>query len=463
MPEPVGVLAEIATAKKQELASRFDGVSLDALRSEARTTGRSLFDRIQKPGSSFILEIKKSSPSAGAIRSNADAGSIARGYAGVADALSVLTDRRFFGGSTDDLSAARTTFDGPILAKDFFIDRRQVVEARIAGADAVLVMLSLLDDFQAREIVGEARRHGMDALVEVHNEAEMRRALALGAPLIGVNNRDLRDLSIDLSTTERLARLAPDRALVAESGINGRADVERLSDHVSGFLVGSALMRSARPAEAARELVFGRVKLCGLTNPEDIRTGRAATFAGFVFVPGSPRHLTAEQGAPLAALARCLGILPIGIFQNAPLPVVADIATLLNLHAVQLHGSEDVEFVHSLRRQLPREREIWTVASVGRGPLSSRGGDRILFDSGSGGTGRTFHWDLVRQHPDLPRALVAGGIGPGNARSAAGLGAYAIDIGSALDVMPGMKSPVKTSALFEALRPVCREQLRACA
>ena len=463
MPEPVGVLAETATAKKQELASRFDGVSLDALRSEARTTGRSLSDRIQKPGSSFILEIKKSSPSAGAIRSNADAGSIARGYAGVADALSVLTDRQFFGGSTDDLSAARTTFDGPILAKDFFIDRRQVVEARIAGADAVLVMLSLLDDSQAREIVGEARRLGMDALVEVHEEAEMRRALALGAPLIGINNRDLRDLSIDLSTTERLARMAPDRALVAESGINGRADVERLSDHVSGFLVGSALMRSARPAEAARELVFGRVKLCGLTNSEDIRTGRAATFAGLVFVPGSPRQLTAEQAAPLAGLARCLGILPVGIFQNAPLTVVADIATLLNLHAVQLHGSEDVEFVHSLRRQLPRECEIWTAASVGRGPLSSRGGDRILFDSGSGGTGRTFDWDSVRQHPDLPRALVAGGIGPGNARSAAGLGAYAIDVGSALDVMPGMKSPVKTRSLFEALRPACREQLRACA
>jgi len=226
--------------------------------------------------------------------------------------------------------------------------------------------------------------------------------------------------------------------------------VERLSDHVSGFLVGSALMRSARPAEAARELVFGRVKLCGLTNPEDIRTGRAATFAGLVFVPGSPRHLTAEQAAPLAGLARCLGLLPVGIFQNAPLPVVADIATLLNLHAVQLHGSEDFEFVRSLRRQLPRECGIWTAASVGRGPLSSRGGDRILFDSGSGGTGRTFDWDLVRHHPDLPSALVAGGIGPGNARSAAGLGGFAIDVGSALDVMPGMKSPVKTRALFEA-------------
>src|SRR5207253_2428698 len=112
---------------------------------------------------------------------------------------SVLCDGPFFGGSLDDLAAARTAFDGPILAKDFFIDLRQVAEARIAGADAFLVLLSLLDDLRAREMIAEARRFGMDALVEVHDEHEMRRAVALGAPLIGINNRDLRDLSIDLS------------------------------------------------------------------------------------------------------------------------------------------------------------------------------------------------------------------------------------------------------------------------
>ena len=463
MVEPVGVLGEIAAAKRQELASRFGGVSLDALRGQARTTKRSLVEAIAKPGSSFILEIKKASPTAGPIRSSADAGAIARGYAGVADALSVLTDRKFFGGSTGDLAAARADFDGPILAKDFFMDRRQVVEARIAGADAVLVMLSLLDDSKAHEIIDEARRFGMDVLVEVHDEAEMRRALTLDVPLIGINNRDLRDLTIDLDTTERLATFAPDRLLVAESGIGDRSDIARLSRHVNGFLIGSSLMRSANPAEAARKLVFGRVKLCGLRTADDVRTGRAAAFAGFVFAPGSPRHLTAERAASLSGLARYFGIQPAGVFQNAPLPVVADIATLLNLHAVQLHGGEDVEYVRALRRELPADCEIWTAVSVGRGPPARRGGDRILFDSGSGGTGRTFDWDLVRRHPDLNSALVAGGIGPANATAAAALGAYAIDVGSALDVMPGMKSPVKIGALFETLRPACREQLRKCA
>src|SRR5207342_1387639 len=246
--------------------------------------------------------------------------------------------------------AARGNFEGPILAKDFFLDLRQVAEARIAGADAILVMLSLLEDRDAKAMIVEARRFGMDALVEVHDEVEMGRALALDAPLIGINNRDLRDLSIDLSTTERLASLAPDRLLVSESGIANRADVESLSPLVDGFLIGSSLMRASEPAQAARELIFGRTKLCGLNCGADIRAARPAAFAGFVFVPGSPRHVTAQQAAPLAGTARTSGVLPVGIFRDAPLDTLADVATLMNLHAIQLHGSEDVEYVRALQR-----------------------------------------------------------------------------------------------------------------
>ena len=463
MAEPAGVLGQIAAAKRTELAARYDDVSLEALRARAQPTRRSLTAVLARKGARFILEIKRASPSEGAIRQDADPAALARGYAGVADALSVLCDRAYFGGSLDDLAAARGAFEGPILAKDFFIDPRQVAEARIAGADAVLVMLSLLDDEQAREMIGEARRFGMDALVEVHDEPEIRRALALGAPLIGINNRDLRDLSIDLATTERLARLAPDRILVSESGIGSRADVERLAPLVDGFLVGSSLMRSAEPAQAARELVFGRTKLCGLNSGADLSAARPAAFAGFVFMPGSPRHVTAQEAGPLAGVARKAGMRPAGVFRDAPLRIVSDIATLLNLHAVQLHGHEDVEYVRALRRELPPKCEIWTALSVGREPLASRGGDRLVFDNGDGGSGRGFDWALVEQHPELSKALIAGGIGLHNARAAQRMGAYAIDVGSAVDRQPGSKSPEKIAALFEALRPRARERLRACA
>ena len=458
-----GVLARIAAAKRNELAARFDGVSLVALRAEARPTSRSLARALARPGARFILEIKKASPSEGTIRPGAEPRQLGRGYAGVADALSVLTDGPHFGGSARDLTAARTAFDGPILAKDFFIDLRQVAEARIAGADAILVMLSLLGDAEARAMIDEARRFAMDALVEVHDESEMRRALALGAPLIGINNRDLRDLKIDPATTERLARLAPDRLLVSESGIGSRNDVERLSCHVDSFLVGTSLMRADEPAQAARELIFGRTKLCGLNSGATLSAARPAAFAGFVFVPGTPRHVTAEEAAPLAGAVRRSGMLPVGVFRDAPSGTVADIATLLNLHAVQLHGQEDRGYVRALKGQLPRDCEVWTALSVGRQPLASRGGDRLVFDNADGGSGRSFDWKVVERHPDLGRALVAGGIGPDNARAARSLGAYAIDVGSSVDIRPGVKSVEKIAALFESLRAPCREQLRQCA
>lgn len=458
-----GVLGQIEKAKRTELAARFEGVTIDALHKRAKPTRRSLASTLAKPGSRFILEIKKASPSRGAIRPGADSAAIARAYAGVADALSVLTDRQFFGGSLDDVRQARGQFDGPILAKDFFLDSRQVVEARIAGADAVLVMLSLVDDAVARELLAEARRLGMDALVEVHDEAEMRRANALGAAIVGINNRDLRDLSIDLVTTERLARLAGNAVVVSESGIGSRRDVDRLSRHVDAFLVGSSLMHSPEPAAAARELVFGRVKLCGMRRPEDIDAASPATFAGFVFVPDTPRHIDAADAAPLAGLARRKGMLPVGVFRDAPLTIVSDLAALLNLHAVQLHGSEDDGYVRRLRRELEGHCEVWTAVPVGRGPAGFRNGDRTLFDSGPGGTGKTFDWGKIRDHARLPGGLVAGGIGQSNARDAAALGAFAIDVGSSVDERPGTKSPAKIAALFDALRSPSRRECRQCA
>ena len=460
MAELAGQLAQIVAAKQTELAERFDGVQLDALRSQATPARRSLSAAMAKAGGRFIFEIKKASPSAGPIRTNADAASIATSYEGVADALSVLTDSRFFGGSIADLAAARKAFAGPILAKDFFLDLRQVAEARIAGADAILVMLSVLDDRRAAGMIEEAGRLGMEALVEVHDKAEMQRALALGASLIGINNRDLRDLSIDLRTTERLAPIAGNRLLVAESGIGNRADVDRLAGLVDGFLVGSALMRAERPAEAARALAFGRVKLCGLRCGGDLAAGRPAAFAGFVFAPGSPRLITTDEASPLAGLARSQGQLPVGIFRGAAPEEVARTAGVMNLHAVQIHGGIDVAY---LRRRLPAHCEIWTALAVGRDPLHATGGDRMLFDSGDGGTGRSFNWSLVRNHPALAQSLVAGGIGPGNARLAQSLGAYAIDVGSAVDEVPGVKSPAKIASLFEALRPASRAELRQCA
>ncbi len=462
MTEPAGILGEIVAAKREELRQRFDGISLGSLRARATPSRRNLADAIAKPGARFILEIKKASPSQGLIRSAGDAAALARGYAPVADALSVLTDSAYFGGSLDDLASARANFAGPILAKDFFIDPRQVAEARIAGADAVLVMLSVLGDADARMMIAEARGLGMEALVEVHDETEMRRAVALGAGIIGINNRDLRDLSIDLATTERLAPLASGRLLISESGIQSRSDVDRLAAHVDGFLVGSALMRAQDPGQAARALISGRVKLCGLTSAEDVAASAAASFAGFVFVLGTPRCITPEDAAPLAEQARGSGMLPVGIFRDQSPAIVAETARALGLHSVQLHGAEDDEYIAALRHDLPSDCEIWKAASVGRDRLASKA-DRMLFDNRDGGSGQHFDWSQIRESPELDRAIVAGGIGAHNAAAALALGAYAIDVGSSVDERPGLKSADRIRTLFEALRPNAREGLRRCA
>jgi len=204
-----GVLGDIVARKRIDVAARLAGRAIEDLRSEAAPTERSLRAALARPGARFIMEVKRVSPSQGALRGDVDPAAIARAYRGPADAISVLTDAPYFGGSLEDLRIVRAEFDGPLLAKDFVVDPRQVPEARIAGADAVLVILSALDDAAAAAVMGEARQLGMDVLVEAHDEAEVRRAVALGAAIVGINNRDLKTLSIDLDTTARLAGFVP--------------------------------------------------------------------------------------------------------------------------------------------------------------------------------------------------------------------------------------------------------------
>jgi indole-3-glycerol phosphate synthase/phosphoribosylanthranilate isomerase len=375
-------------------------------------------------------------------------------YAPIADAISVLTDGADFGGSLDDLDFVRARFDGPILAKDFIVDPAQVSEARAHGADAVLVMMSVLDDVAAGSVLAEAKRLAMDAIVEVHDEAELTRALALGAAIVGINNRDLKTLTTDLSVTERLAPLVPSHVtLISESGVRDHRDVERLAPLVDAFLVGSSLMATPDIAAAARALVFGQVKLCGLTRVEDVvhAATAGATHAGLILVPGTPRALDVEQARPLAAVARARGLKPVGVFRDSSPEEVAAAASSLDLHAVQLHGDEDVA---AMRAALHGSVELWAVAADG---AAERGGaDRILYDSGKGGSGKPFDWALVRGRPGLDQAFVAGGIRPSNARAAAGLGAYGIDVGSGVEARPGEKDHSKVTALFDALRPPCR-------
>lgn len=464
MREPGGTLGAIVARKKIDVAQRLGSATFCDIGSQAKRAERSLAAALAAPGARFIMEVKKASPSAGEI-ANVDPAVQAEAYAGAASAVSVLTDGPFFGGALEDLAAVRRVFDGPILAKDFVVDPRQVAEARLHGADAVLVMLSVLEDAEAAEVMRAADRLGMDVLVETHDAAEVARAVALGATIIGVNNRDLRTLTVDLATTERLAPLVPaDRIVVAESGIARRQDVERLAPHAGAFLVGTSLMRAKRPAQAARTLAFGRVKVCGVRSAADAeRAARSgACFVGLIMVPESPRYVMPAEAEPIAGAARDLGAGIVGVFRDAPIERIAEAAQWLGLRAVQLHGAEDGAYVKNLRAQLPVGVEIWGATAVGRSVPQPRAGvDRLLFDSaaddgGSGGTGRVFDWTLVEGRRHLKTALLAGGLDPGNAAAAAKIGAWALDVSSGVEKAPGRKDAEKLVAFFDALRVPAR-------
>lgn len=454
----MSVLDTIIERKKIDLAARTRELTGAELIKRARPTRRSFAGALARPGRSFILEIKKSSPSLGLIRGDFDVPAIVNEYETFAAAISVITDAPFFGGSHKNLSLARSMTEKPLLCKDFIISPYQVYEARCCGADAVLLMLSALSDAMYEECAAAAAELSMDVLTEVRDEAELRRALALDARIIGINNRDLKTLKVDLSTTERLAPKIPaDRLVVCESGITGRGGLMRLEKHADAFLVGSSLMREENLGRAVRELVCGRVKICGLTSPGDAQAayGSGAIYGGLIFAPESPRAISRTAAREITKAAPFDFV---GVFVNSPAREVAETAKKLSLAAVQLHGDEDARAITELRSVLPEKCEIWKAVRVENGlpDIGQYPCDRLLLDTfdkkARGGTGKAFDWKLLENCRDKERVVLAGGIHPDNAAAAADAGCYAIDVSSGVEEAPGRKNPERIAALFAALR-----------
>jgi indole-3-glycerol phosphate synthase len=257
------ILQRIVAVKREEIAATRARRSLPGWRALAEARGglrgfeAALRSRLTAGAAAVIAEVKKASPSKGVLRADFEPAAIARSYeAGGAACLSVLTDERFFQGSSAYLEQARAACTLPVLRKDFIVDEVQVHEARAMGADCVLLIAACLDDAELADLEACARGHGMDVLVEVHDAAELERALALRTRLVGVNNRNLRSFEVSLETTlDLLPRVPGDRLLVTESGILTRADVQRMRvAGVHAFLVGEAFMRAPEPGAALAEL-----------------------------------------------------------------------------------------------------------------------------------------------------------------------------------------------------------------
>ncbi|MFZ7275292.1 bifunctional indole-3-glycerol-phosphate synthase TrpC/phosphoribosylanthranilate isomerase TrpF [Avibacterium avium] len=454
------ILQKIVQDKAQWVEAKSRAFPLQDFEKKLEKSDRSFYQALaqgthQRPA--YILECKKASPSKGLIRSEFNLDEIAQVYKHYAAAISVLTDEKYFQGDFAYIAQVRNQVSQPVLCKDFMISPYQVYLARYHQADAILLMLSVLDDETYVQLADLAHELGMGVLTETSNQPELERAIALGAKVIGINNRDLHDLSVDLGRTPPLARQIPaDRIVISESGIYSHQQVQQLKPYVNGFLIGSSLMGSLDLNNAVRAVIFGENKVCGLTRPQDVQAvyNQGALYGGLIFAESSKRKLSLRQAQELVTQAPLRFV---GVFQNQEIDFIVKIASQLNLFTVQLHGSENAEFITQLRSQLPAQCQIWQAVSI---PLEKQSAvqiepisqvDRYVLDSQlahqQGGTGQAFDWSLIPAEIKN-NAMLAGGINSENIDLALAQHCLGLDINSGAESSAGVKDESKLAQLF---------------
>ncbi|MBG2838835.1 bifunctional indole-3-glycerol-phosphate synthase TrpC/phosphoribosylanthranilate isomerase TrpF [Proteus terrae] len=447
------VLNAIVKDKAEYLIVRKANQPLSEFVHQIEPSTRSFYQALTQPNTVFILECKKASPSKGLIRADFDPATIAKIYQPYAAAISVLTDEKYFQGSFDYLRQVSQAVHQPVLCKDFIIDEYQIYLARFYQADAILLMLSVLDDEQYRALSAVAHQLNMGVLTEVSTEEERQRAINLNAKVIGINNRDLRDLSIDLARTQQLSQGLPQDAIViSESGIHTHQQVQELSQYANGFLVGSALMSQDNIDQAVRALVLGKHKVCGLTRTQDVKAvyQAGAYYAGLIFAEKSPRKVTLSQAQELIIQAPLAFV---GVFQNQPIELICDYAEKLNLSAIQLHGQEDAQFIEQLHKKIQPNCEIWQAINMANHtdihPVALV--NKYVLDNGTGGTGTTFNWQKI---PNTLRekALLAGGLNSENCLDAVKTGCIGLDFNSGVESAPGIKDKQRLNQVFAQLQ-----------
>jgi len=376
-------------------------------------------DALSAPGLAAVAEFKRRSPSMGDIRPDARVEEIVPAYAANgASAVSVLVDERF-AGTIDDLRAARAVTDVPLLAKGFFSTEEHLRELREAGADAALLILRDLDDDTAARLMRHAAELGLDTLVEAHDVGELERATLLGAPVIGINARDLSTFAIDRDAQLRLVAHAPrDRIVIAESAVHSRAQAAAAElAGADAVLVGTSLMQAADPGAKLHDLISRPLaKVCGLTRQEDVDAAveAGADLLGFIFAEGSPRRAPAVLDVPATALS-------VAVFVGEAEERGSDLVQLYEREEGTVRGRDAV---------LLRDGE--PVARVADLPWDREDPE---------------HWEKARGDD---RLVLAGRLGPGNVRAAIdAVHPWAVDAASQLESAPGIKDHAKVQQFVQ--------------
>lgn len=428
-----------------------------ALEEKIKPSDRDFYAALKKTQHAFIFECKRRSPSEGSLCDEYPVVDMAKTYEPFANVISVLTNQRYFDGSLQHLKQVRDNVNVPVLCKDIIVSPYQIILARHYGADAVLLMLSVLDDDTYRQCHELAHKLNMGVLTEVVTENELFRASQLKAKAIAINHRDLNTLTIDQDRAINLSLHFPeDTIIIAASGISTHQEITRLSPYVNGFLIGSSLSKSQHPDLCLRELVYGSIKICGLTRAQDSLAAyeQGAIYGGLIFAANSKRCITLENAQ---AVVKSAPLQYVGVFSQQPIDMVIYYAISLDLAAVQLHGGESPDYIASLRQALPARCQIW-IAINGQTALPTTlpsHVDKCVIDNmqnNQGGTGKTFDWQSVRHYGIRQHCFLAGGIEPNNVIQAKQTGLFGLDVNSGVEQAPGIKDPVLLKQLFQTLR-----------
>lgn len=453
MPKLPTVLEGIVAGRRTHLAEIRERIAHVDLANLPKSE-RSLYDALNGTNR-FIMECKSSSPSLGLIREHYEPGTIARIYSRYASAISVLCEPDKFGGDYDHLQTVALSTHLPVLCKDFIIDPIQVYAARYYGADAVLLMMSIVDDETYAELKALADSLGLDVLTEAITKEEVDRAVAFGVDIIGINNRNLHDLSIDLTRSEKLAEYVPQgKIIVSESGIRDNQTVRRIGGHANAFLVGSQLTSQPDIDLAARRLVYGDNKVCGLSTPSAAQAARAAgaIYGGLIFEEDSPRNASRETAEQI--ISHEPGLRYVAVSRRTS--NFAEIA-FEGIHAIQLHApyQGSVEAERALIAEARKHSNfVWRAVDMTApdAPDLARAlaedADLLVLDTGRGGTGQTFDWSTVPR--DVP-ALLAGGLNLENLEEALAVGTAGLDLNSGLETSRGKDSGLIARA-FQTIR-----------
>ena len=475
------ILDKIVEATKVRVAQEKEVETPEAVKAAALAlpsdTGFPFEAALRQQDFNFICEVKKASPSKGIIAEHFPYLDIAKEYevAGAA-AISVLTEPDFFKGDKKYLQEIASTVKIPVLRKDFIIDEYQIYQAKVWGASAILLICACLDVPTLIKFRKLADSLGLSSLVEAHDENEVQMAIDCGARIIGVNNRNLKDFTVDVQNSVRLRNLVQDDVIfVSESGLETPEDIQVLRDNNIGVaLMGETFMRSPNKAEKLAYL-YGptyytpKVKMCGISKVETIPAVVEAKpdYMGLVFAP-SKRQVTVDQAKILVEELhkQCINhydtkvVKTVGVFVNETLDNLVRIADTANLDAVQLHGDEDEAFIQSLKERT--NVEVWKAIQIRTAADTEKwidsSADMLLFDAyhkdERGGTGEVFDWSSLDAF-ERP-FMLAGGIDSTNvARAIRTVRPYGIDISSGIETN-GVKDDEKITAFTKIVKSIGR-------